>query len=40
MFVSAADLHTLGFIEGGAAEGVGDERWSKQSVGAVKLHAA
>lgn len=34
-----ADLHTLSFVERGAAEGVGDECGSGQSVCTVKLHA-
>lgn len=36
---SVANLHTLGFVEGGAAEGVGDEGGSGRGVGAVELHA-
>lgn len=37
--VQDSDLHTLCFIEGRAAEGVGDESGTGQRVRAVKLHA-
>lgn len=37
--VQDADLHTLCLVEWWAAEGVGDERRSGQSVRAVELHA-